>query len=291
MNTMKIIRSFFSLFDLEIIHREPGYIYVPEYYVPDYLGKSSQKLVKIRKSKLENIRSYNPFGPLASKVIEENKTLLFYDRLYTIYQAFLNLQQARIFFDTSVAEVGVYKGGTSYFMLLLLEALGQTSVTLHCFDTFQGHSPEDVKNQIDANQRAAAFNDTSFVEVSHYLKKFKNVELHKGRFQEVASQVPGKHFSFVHLDVDIYEPTRYALEFFDSRLVEGGIILVDDYGSITCPGVKKATDEFSLGKRNYFVFHFLTGQCLLIKSCNCRQVDRHSTMDAPPAVVIPGECA
>jgi hypothetical protein len=265
---MNILRSIFALFDFEIIRREPGYIYIPDYYIPEYLGKASQKLAKIKKSKLENIRTLHPFGQMAATVIDAKKTLLYYDRLYTIYQALLNLKHAQKFSNTSLAEVGVYRGGTSYFILMLLEALDQNAVTLHCFDTFEGHSPEDVKGHLDANQHAAAFNDTSFEEVGHYLIKFQNVELHKGRFQEVAPQVSGKHFSFVHLDVDIYDPTRYALDFFDSRLVEGGIIVVDDYGSITCPGVKRAADEFSSGKPNYSAFHFLTGQCMLIKISN-----------------------
>jgi len=257
----------FALFDIELIRRKPGYIYIPDYYLPEYLGKASQKLVKIRKSKLENIREMNPFGPLASKVIEEKKTLLYYDRLYTLYQALINIKYLQNSSNINLAEIGVYKGGTSYFLLLLLEALGFSSATLHCFDTFQGHSFEDVQHGVDPHQPAAAFNDTSYEEVKDYLCKFNNVEIHKGRFQDVAPHVSVKNFSLVHLDVDIYEPTRFALDFFDSHLAEGGVIVLDDYGSLTCPGVKKAADEFLKEKHHYYIFHMLTGQCLLIKPC------------------------
>ncbi|MEM4331709.1 MAG: TylF/MycF/NovP-related O-methyltransferase [Candidatus Micrarchaeia archaeon] len=69
----------------------------------------------------------------------------------------------------------------------------------------------------------------------------------------------------VHLDVDVYEPTRFSLNFFKDKLQPGGIIIVDDYGFTTCPGVKKAVDEFTRNNINYELFHLLTGQALLIK--------------------------
>ena len=51
-------------------------------------------------------------------------------------------------------------------------------------------------------------------------------------------------FSFVHVDVDLYEPTRDSFAFFYERLSPGGILLCDDYGCTTCPGATKAADEF-----------------------------------------------
>jgi hypothetical protein len=50
-------------------------------------------------------------------------------------------------------------------------------------------------------------------------------------------------YSFVHVDMDIYEPTRAALEFFYKRMNEGGVFVVDDYGHLK--GVTKAVDEFA----------------------------------------------
>ena len=89
--------------------------------------------------------------------------------------------------------------------------------------------------------------------------------LYKGRFQDTCSQFGAGKIHFVHLDVDIYEPTRFALDFFDSRLVVGGIVIVDDYGFVTCPGAKRAVDEFLSSRQNYFSLHFLTGQKLWVK--------------------------
>jgi hypothetical protein len=49
----------------------------------------------------------------------------------------------------------------------------------------------------------------------------------------------------VNVDVDLYEPTRDSIEFFYSRLVPGGLLLFDDYGSeMQSPGAARAIDEF-----------------------------------------------
>ena len=51
------------------------------------------------------------------------KSLLYYDRLYTIYQALSNLKVRGAGTNIDMAEVGVYKGGTSYFILSVVESL------------------------------------------------------------------------------------------------------------------------------------------------------------------------
>ena len=59
------------------------------------------------------------------------------------------------------------------------------------------------------------------------------------RFGEIAD----RRFAFVHIDVDLYEPTRDALEFFYPRLNEGAVLVVDDYGFTSCPGATRAAEE------------------------------------------------
>ena len=52
------------------------------------------------------------------------------------------------------------------------------------------------------------------------------------------------NFSFVSLDVDLYQPTLCGLKFFYPRMSKGGVIMVHDYGSPWL-GVALAVDEFS----------------------------------------------
>jgi hypothetical protein len=65
--------------------------------------------------------------------------------------------------------------------------------------------------------------------------------------------------------MDIYEPTIFALKFFDDKLVSGGVILMDDYGFDTCPGIPKAVKEFAETHLGYFGIALLTGQYLFVK--------------------------
>jgi len=56
-------------------------------------------------------------------------------------------------------------------------------------------------------------------------------------------------FAFVHLDADLYEPTRNGLEFFYPRVSSGGIILIHDYNA--WPGCRKAVDKFFRIKKEF----------------------------------------
>lgn len=55
-------------------------------------------------------------------------------------------------------------------------------------------------------------------------------------------------FSFVHIDVDLYQPTYDSIAFFYPRMNSGGILVCDDYGFTSCPCATKAVDEFLFDK-------------------------------------------
>ena len=57
-----------------------------------------------------------------------------------------------------------------------------------------------------------------------------------------------KQFSFVHVDVDLEQPTRDSIEFFYDRLTIGAIFLCDDYACTTCPGATAVIDEYLKAK-------------------------------------------
>jgi hypothetical protein len=64
--------------------------------------------------------------------------------------------------------------------------------------------------------------------------------------------------------VDLYKPTLQSLEFFWPKLVAGGVVVCDDYGFTTCPGARRAMDEF-FTERRAGIFELTTGQALAIK--------------------------
>lgn len=245
--------AFLRLLKIDAFYRKPGY-----HYVPDYFGRSAHKQLDIRTIPL--------FGETAGKIIQDGRVSLYFDRLYTVYQILFNwnirTKNGREVLNT--AEVGVYKGGTSYFIASIAKQMGMP-IRHFCFDTFEGHAAEDINLSVETSHFPHAFNDTSFDSVKDYLKYFENVSVHKGRIQDTAHILKDSFMHFVHLDMDIYEPTLYALQFFNDRMVQGGVVLLDDYGFETCPGIEKAVKEFLSMHSNYFGTALLSGQFILVK--------------------------
>ena len=135
------------------------------------------------------------------------------------------------------AEVGVFRGASAK---IICESKGSTP--LHLFDTFTGLPEVGIHD--------ARFSQSMFVadekKVKARLSKYPNVEIHAGLFPNTAKVVEDLKFSFVHLDVDLYNVTKDALEFFYSRMLPGGRIISHDYGN--CEGVWRAFDEFIADK-------------------------------------------
>lgn len=196
-----------------------------------------------------------------AKVLEREIEGIPNDRCYTL----LDIARSLRGIDGDFAECGVRYGKSSLF--LLTGAGPDSPKRLHVFDSFAGLSdpgPQDVKSSGDLEW---AKGDLAVPEdiVRRNLAEFGDrVVLHKGwipdRFDEVATE----RFSLVHVDVDLYEPTLASVEFFYSRVAPGGVILCDDYGSVDCPGAKKAIDEFFADKPEN-VIGLTTGQSLVIK--------------------------
>lgn len=138
-----------------------------------------------------------------------------------------------------IAEVGTYTGGSSK---LICEAKGNRP--LHLFDTFEG-LPPPTNNDVRASGRSHFYSgmySASLESVQEYLKDFSFVFYYKGLFPATATPVEARRFSFVHLDVDLYQSTKDCIEFFYPRMSRGGVILSHDY--INASGVRRAFDDF-----------------------------------------------
>jgi O-methyltransferase len=157
-----------------------------------------------------------------------------------------------------VAECGVYRGGTA---MIAAEALEGTARRLCLFDTFEG-MPET--NPSEDLHRKGDFGDTSLESVQRYLARFDFVEFFPGLIPSTLAAIADRRFSFVHIDLDLYDSIRAASEFFYARANPGGIIVYDDYGAGDCPGARKAVDEFFADKPEAPLV-LATGQCIVLK--------------------------
>jgi hypothetical protein len=189
---------------------------------------------------------------LAKKIKNESEVLLSYDEAYQVFMA----TKAVAKIEGDMAEVGVYKGGSAK---LICEAKGDKP--LHLFDTFEG-LPEICKMDDPKVVKKGDY-PASLEEVKEHLKQYPGVYFYKGLFPATAKPVENKRFSFVNLDVDLYESTLAGLNFFYPRMNAGGVIMSHDY--IFVPGVKRAFDDFFKDKPEPII-ELSGSQCLVVKT-------------------------
>lgn len=191
------------------------------------------------------------FMQIYRQFINQNYETL--DRKYTVYQ----LIQLVLNSSGETAECGAYKGATSYFICHRIQGLGKTH---HVFDSFQGLSePTAFDNPVWKAGHLAA--DDSYIRT--ILKDFDFVHYHVGWIPEKFPEVAEQRFCFLHLDLDLYQPTLDSLQFFYERMTAYGIIICDDYGFLSCVGVTSAMDEFFADKPEKIIA-LPTGQGLVV---------------------------
>jgi Macrocin-O-methyltransferase (TylF) len=203
----------------------------------------------------------NRFAEAAQQVLVDGRTLLRLDRLWILWQAVSNVRLLGL----PAAEVGTYRGGSAFFIASAFGRLSRVPTPIEAIDTFKGHPNNDPSSADHPIHVAGHFSDTSFTEVCEYLARFPNLTLRRGRFAEVAPQLPHQRYGFVHVDIDLYKPTTAALKYFGPRLAVGGVIVLDDYGADKCPGVRKAADEFLRDRRDFQSWHPYTEQLVLVR--------------------------
>ena len=138
------------------------------------------------------------------------------------------------------AELGVYKGDSAYILHLM-----DLSREFHLFDTFEGFTNKDLEIETGKASTYTKHNfaDTSIEQVKEKLSSDKFI-FHKGYFPETIGKAKDIQFALVNMDADLYNPTKAGLEFFYSRLVPGGVIIVHDYNP-DWPGIMKAVNDFA----------------------------------------------
>ena len=174
-------------------------------------------------------------------------TLVTPDRCHALW----NLSRQAAALPGLVAEVGVYRGGTS-----MLLALACPEKKVHAFDTFTGIPNGDP--DIDHHKKGD-FDDVG-VEVFDRLRS-TGVVIHPGLFPDTVMDLNSStQYCFAHFDGDTYESCKAFLRYFWPRLVEGGILVFDDYKWKHCRGVEKALEEHGIP-----VIESAAYQCFIVR--------------------------
>jgi len=163
-----------------------------------------------------------------------------------------------------IIELGVFKGNSLIQFATFRELLeNERSRKIIGFDMF-GKFPkvstlksdkefiQDWNNQFDGE-----FLSKTDLEDSLKHKNISNVELVEGNIMHTVdmylSKNPHIKVALLHLDVDVYEPALKGLNALYDKVVKGGVIIFDDYGTVE--GETKAIDLF-LQDKEYLIKKF-----------------------------------
>jgi hypothetical protein len=138
----------------------------------------------------------------------------------------------------AMAEAGVLMGGSARLI-----AAVKGAAPLHLFDVFETLQASDAPRTALGAHFGGVHGTLAAVE--SLLAPFADISFHPGIFPHTAAGLEDLRFAFVHLDLDLPEGTRAALEFFHPRLLPGGILLGDDYAD---PGVRGTFEDFFAGR-------------------------------------------
>jgi O-methyltransferase len=163
------------------------------------------------------------------------------DRRWMVYQLLRLVRNV----PGDTAECGVFHGAGSYLICSFNRTDKSHERIHHLFDSFEGLSAPSVDDGTHWEKGAMA---CGIDVVRQNLREFSDVQYHQGWIPERFPEVADRKFAFVHIDVDLYEPTRDSIEFFYPRMNPGGIIICDDYGFTNCPAATKAIDEYLADK-------------------------------------------
>lgn len=163
-----------------------------------------------------------------------------------------------------VIELGVFKGASFIRFATFRDTLeSASSRKVIGFDAFgQFPVPADSTSSdkaFIAKFEADAGHGISDKELQQALdnKGIKNTELIRGDITKTLPAYLEQHrelrIALLHIDVDVYEPTKLALELLYQYIVPGGLIIFDDYGTVE--GETVAADEFI--KRHSLKIHKL----------------------------------
>jgi hypothetical protein len=245
------------------------------YHVEFIPQKDVNQVVRLDRATLQLFREDNERGQLYREALARSRMELADNFLKQC--RFYSMQQMVEFVvkngqSGDFVECGCWKGHSTYIISTILYE-HRFAGEFHVFDSFEGglsdkseeDQPETGPETDERIIRQKEHFSSTEEEVRNTLNTFDFVRIYKGWIPDRFLEVEDREFSFVHIDVDLYEPTRDSLGFFYPRLQRGGVIVVDDYGYAAFPGAKRAVDEFLRRSACNLFYEVPIGSCIIIK--------------------------
>lgn len=183
-------------------------------------------------------------------------------RLHALIDAVRYCERRRL--PGAFVECGVWRGGSVLAAVLTLQKLGVEDREIYLYDTFEGMTEptehdtsrfdrpalETWREQTSAGQRAwgELFRPEVFDEagVRAVLTStgYPDDRFHfvKGPVEETLPVRAPECLALLRLDTDWYASTRHEMMHLYPRLIDGGVLIIDDYGH--WDGSRRAVDEY-----------------------------------------------
>lgn len=166
--------------------------------------------------------------------------------------------------EGDIAECGVRHGRSTLFMA----SADNGRRDIHIFDSFEGLSdPSEKDGELDVFKKDGKTRHFNIRNLDRVLKRFDaypKINVYQGWIPERFDEIADRQFALVHVDVDLFDPTLAALEFFWPRLSTGGMVICDDYGATAYPGAQAAMDKYFADKQERPV-EMPSGQAIVTK--------------------------
>ena len=162
-----------------------------------------------------------------------------------------------------IVECGVYRGFSLFALAKFMEifCMGDKTRKVLGFDNFAGftgfHSEDGRKDRtvdkIKGGISPAEYRDDvlellDICNIDAFAPWAKRVELVEGNVEDTIPQYisdyPGLRISMLHLDIDLYNPTKIALEHLYPRVISGGLVILDEYAHKDWGGESKALEDY-----------------------------------------------
>jgi hypothetical protein len=186
-----------------------------------------------------------------------------FTKLLIFHELFLQVKDL----PGSIVELGVYRGNVSSMFAKFLEiyCTGDRFKKVIGFDNFSGFQSFSEEDGDIANNRGkliGGWNSGDFKDAllkmfeihtkDSFLPRAPRTNIIEGDICETVPKFsianPGFRISLLHLNCNLYQPTRIALEEFYPKIVPGGIVVCAEYGITEWAGETKAIEEYFKGK-------------------------------------------
>lgn len=182
------------------------------------------------------------------------------DRFYALYNAVNYIIDNDIKGD--FVECGVWRGGSSMIIALILKKRGDHTRKIYMYDTFEGMSePTNYDVDLDGSSAVKQLSATahkketsvwclaSYEDVERNISTtgfpMENIKMIKGKVEDTTPENLPDMISLLRLDTDWYESTKHELTHLYPLLSTNGVMIIDDYGH--WEGCRRAVDEYFIG--------------------------------------------